>query len=104
MIERLSKPSKHYKIGLEDFRNIAKRKQYLEAYDDMLGRTDTEQAPWHVVASDEKMHARLKGLRIIADRLGEGVKIEERGLDPRILEAAYEAWGWRPEKPENGKK
>ena len=36
MIDRLSKPHKHYKIGLEDFRNIAKRKEYLEAYDDML--------------------------------------------------------------------
>ena len=36
MIERLDDPHKHYKIGLEDFRNIAKRKQYLEAYDDML--------------------------------------------------------------------
>ena len=32
MIDRLSKPHKHYKIGLEDFRNIAKRKEYLEAY------------------------------------------------------------------------
>ncbi|TAJ25046.1 MAG: hypothetical protein EPO67_22020, partial [Reyranella sp.] len=48
MIDRLSKPHKHYKIGLEDFRNIAKRKEYIEAYDDMLERTDTEHAPWHV--------------------------------------------------------
>ena len=104
MIERLSKPSKHYKIGLEDFRNIAKRRQYLDAYDDVLERTDTEHAPWHVVASDEKMHARLKGLQIIADRLGEGVRIGDHELDPRILEAAYEAWGWRPEKSGNGKK
>jgi polyphosphate kinase 2 (PPK2 family) len=104
MIERLSKPSKHYKIGLEDFRNIAKRRQYLDAYDDVLERTDTEHAPWHVVASDEKMHARLKGLQIIADRLGEGVRIEAQELDPRILEAAYETWGWRPEKSGTGKK
>jgi len=36
MIDRLSKPHKRYKVGLEDFRNIAKRKEYLEAYDDML--------------------------------------------------------------------
>ena len=70
----------------------------------MLERTDTEHAPWHVIASDEKMHARLKGLRIIADRLGEGVEIGDHALDPKILEAAYEAWGWRPEKSGNGKK
>ena len=104
MIDRLSKPNKHYKVGLEDFRNIAKRKQYLDAYHDMLERTDTEQAPWHVVASDEKMHARLKGLRIVADRLGEGVKIEDHALDPKIAEAAYETWGWRPDKSEKTKK
>ena len=97
MIERLSKPSKHYKIGLEDFRNIAKREQYLDAYQDVLQKTDTEHAPWHLVASDDKMHARLAGLRIVADALGDGVKLEDRALDPRIAEAAYEAWGWRPE-------
>ena len=45
MIDRLDDPHKHYKIGLEDFRNIAKRQAYLEAYDDMLERTDTEHAP-----------------------------------------------------------
>ncbi|WP_295143175.1 polyphosphate kinase [uncultured Reyranella sp.] len=102
MIERLEKPSKHYKIGLEDFRNIARRKQYLDAYDDMLEHTDTDCAPWHVIATDEKMHARLKGLQIVADRLGKGVKIEDRALDPRIAEAAYEMWGWRPGKTDKG--
>ena len=98
MIERLDKPSKHYKIGLEDFRNIAKRKQYLDAYDDMLEQTDTDCAPWHVIASDEKMHARLKGLKVVADVLGKGVKISSHALDPRIAKAAYEMWGWQPPK------
>src|SRR6266567_3256022 len=72
MIDRLSKPHKHYKIGLEDFRNIARRKEYLEAYDDMLERTDTAHAPWHVIASDNKMHARLAGLRMLVDEIGKG--------------------------------
>ena len=59
MIKRLENPHKRYKVGPEDFRNIAKRKQYLEAYDDMLEKTDTEHAPWHVIATDDKRHARL---------------------------------------------
>ena len=50
MIERLDKPSKHYKIGLEDFRNIAKRKQYLDAYDDML-RADRHATTPHGTSS-----------------------------------------------------
>ena len=104
MIERLSKPHKHYKIGPEDFRNIAKRKEYLEAYDDMLERTDTEQAPWHVIASDDKMQARLTGLRIIADTLGSGMTLTEPELDPAVAAAAFKMWGWTPENGREGGK
>jgi polyphosphate kinase 2 (PPK2 family) len=102
MIDRLSKPHKHYKIGLEDFRNIARRKEYLEAYDDMLERTDTDHAPWHVIASDSKMHARLAGLGIIADELGEGQKVSAPELDPKIVAAAHKLWGWKPDEKKNG--
>jgi polyphosphate kinase 2 (PPK2 family) len=97
MIRRLEKPHKRYKVALEDFRNIAKRKQYLEAYKDMLDKTDTEHAPWHVIASDDKRHARLAGLKIIADELGRGVKISEQQLDPEVARAAYQLWGWKPQ-------
>jgi AMP-polyphosphate phosphotransferase len=100
MIERLSKPHKRYKIGLEDFRNIAKRQEYVEAYDEMLERTDTDYAPWHVIASDNKLLARLTGLKIITDALGEGKALGETDLDPHVVAAAFEMWGW---VPENGK-
>ena len=102
MISRLDDPHKHYKIGLEDFRNIAKRKQYIEAYDDMLERTDTDYAPWHVIASDNKMRARLKGLKIVDDIVGKGIDKLEQPLDPKIAEAANKLWGWKPgEKKKN---
>jgi polyphosphate kinase 2 (PPK2 family) len=104
MIDRLSKSHKHYKIGLEDFRNIAKREEYLEAYHDMLERTDTEYAPWHVIATDIKEHARLKGLRIIDEQVGKGMKIPDQPLDPKIVEAASKLWGWTPGKKNNNKK
>jgi AMP-polyphosphate phosphotransferase len=102
MIARLENPHKRYKVGLEDFRNIAKRKQYLEAYKDMLDKTDTEHARWHVIASDDKKQARLVGLRIIADELGRGVKITEHKLDPRVAEAAFKMWGWKAGDGKNG--
>ena len=96
MIERLENPHKHYKIGLEDFRNIARRQNYVEAYGDMLERTDTTYAPWHVVASDSKPQARLAGLRIVAEQIGKGIDLDPPPLDPRIVEAAFELWGWQP--------
>ena len=106
MIDRLEDRHKHYKIGLEDFRNIARRKDYLEAYADMLERTDTKHAPWHVVASDSKLHARLRGLQILAEQIGKGVDAEPPPLDPQIVEAAAKLWGWTPDKEpkKNGQK
>lgn len=104
MIERLSKPYKRHKLGIEDFRNISKRRQYLEAYKDMLNKTDTDCAPWHVIASDDKKQARLAALGVIADSLGQGVKITENELDPRIAEAAFELWGWQPSQKDGKKK
>jgi polyphosphate kinase 2 (PPK2 family) len=101
MIERLEKSHKRYKVGLEDFRNIARRKQYLEAYNDMLDKTDTDHAPWHVIASDDKKQARLAGLRVIVEDLGRGVTITEQKLDPQVAAAAFKMWGW---KPDNDKK
>jgi polyphosphate kinase 2 (PPK2 family) len=62
----------------------------------MLERTDTDHAPWHVVASDDKMHARLNGLRIIADQVGKGMEHVDQALDPEIAEAAFKLWGWKP--------
>lgn len=107
MIDRLTKPYKRHKVGLEDFRNIAKRKEYLEAYDDMLEKTDAENAPWHVIATDNKKHARLTGLGIIAEELGRGIDLTEHELDPQIAEAAQKMWGWKlgkADKDEGDKK
>ena len=104
MIDRLKKPHKHYKVGLEDFRNIAKRKQYLEAYNDMLEKTDTDYAPWHVIASDDKRHARLRGLEILVEEVGHGMKIAAQTLDPAIVDAAVKLWGWKPGKKKNREK
>jgi polyphosphate kinase 2 (PPK2 family) len=104
MIDRLSKPHKRYKVGLEDFRNIAKRQEYLKAYDDMLEQTDTDHAPWHVVASDDKLHARLAGLKIVAEEVGKGVELTEQTLDPEIAEAAFKLWGWKPDDGKKAKK
>ena len=94
IIKRLEDPHKRFKVGPEDFRNIAKRAQYLEAYDDMLEKTDTDHAPWHVIATDDKRHARLAGLEIMVDALGRGTKIVTQEVEPEIARAAHRMWGW----------
>jgi len=62
----------------------------------VLELTDTDHAPWHVIASDNKMRARLKGLKIVEDIVGKGIDDLAQPLDPKIAKAAHELWGWKP--------
>jgi polyphosphate kinase 2 (PPK2 family) len=58
-LERLDEPNKRWKFSMGD---IAERKlwdQYMDAYQDMIRETSTDEAPWHVVPADNKYLARL---------------------------------------------
>ena len=54
----------------------------------MIERTSTRNAPWHIVPANDKPYGRLATFTILFDRLGEGLRLEPRPLDPRIAEAA----------------
>ncbi len=64
---------KRHKMTSEDYRNRKKWEDNLRAAEDMLARTDTPHAPWHVILGDDKRHARVAVLkavcRALADRL-----------------------------------
>ena len=66
---READPYKHWKISDEDWRNRKKWDQHNEAAEDMFEKTSTEIAPWHIVAANYKWYARLKVVKIVADRL-----------------------------------
>ena len=57
---RIEDPLKKWKITDEDWRNREKRKQYDEAINEMLARTNTPENPWTIVESDDKWASRLK--------------------------------------------
>jgi len=70
-LERLNRPDKHWKFSMHD---IGERKfwnQYQKAYGEMLGRTNTQWAPWYVVPADHKWFTRLVVSEIICRRLEE---------------------------------
>jgi polyphosphate kinase 2 (PPK2 family) len=54
---------RHYKLGPEDWRNRKKWRSYERAIQEMLDRTHRPDAPWVVVAANDKRHARLEVLR-----------------------------------------
>ena len=49
--ERMENPEKRWKITDEDLRNREKWDQYEEAVDEMLKKTSTTFAPWHILES-----------------------------------------------------
>ena len=58
--DRERNPDKQYKITDEDWRNRKKWNSYTDAMDEMLDRTNTDYAPWVIVASNQKKYARIK--------------------------------------------
>ena len=67
--ERQNNPEKQWKITDEDWRNREKWDQYETAGDEMLKKTSTSYAPWHILESVDKKYARIKALKIIIKEL-----------------------------------
>jgi polyphosphate kinase 2 (PPK2 family) len=102
---RLTDPLKRWKLSYEDFRNRGRWKEYEAAIEDMMEKTSTRRAPWHLIPSNDKPYARLAALRIIADRLSKDVSLEPRTLDPKVVEAAESLLGIRlPLAQSNGRR
>jgi polyphosphate kinase 2 (PPK2 family) len=67
--ERQSTPFKRFKITDEDWRNREKWGDYDRAISEMVERTSTPSAPWHLVPGNDKYRARIEILRAICRRL-----------------------------------
>ncbi|MBM4201596.1 MAG: polyphosphate:AMP phosphotransferase, partial [Gammaproteobacteria bacterium] len=63
--ERKLTAYKQFKITEEDYRNREKWAEYETAVDEMVTRTSTEFAPWHLIPANDKYHARIEVLRLI---------------------------------------
>ena len=56
---RIQDPLRQWKLSPMDLESYARWYPYSRARDMMLEATDTEDAPWHIVRSDDKRRARL---------------------------------------------
>jgi polyphosphate kinase 2 (PPK2 family) len=63
--EREKTAYKRYKITPEDWRNRKKWPAYELAVNDMVERTSTANAPWHIIASDDKLFSRIEVLKTL---------------------------------------
>lgn len=66
-LARIDDPGKNWKFGLTDIEERKFWKQYMKAYEDCLGATSTDEAPWYIVPADDKESARLIVSKIVLD-------------------------------------
>ena len=63
--DRQNTPEKQWKITDEDWRNREKWDLYEDAVNEMIQKTSTEYAPWHILESNDKHYARIKALKTV---------------------------------------
>jgi PPK2 family polyphosphate:nucleotide phosphotransferase len=70
-LERLEDSKKNWKFSMDDIKERAFWKDYMEAYEEMVQNTATKHAPWYVVPSDHKWFTRLIVASAIVEALDE---------------------------------
>ncbi len=84
-LSRIDKPRKNWKLSLSDIQERKYWKQYVEAYEECLHATSSDDVPWYVIPADDKENAHLIVSQVILDLLN--------GLDlayPKVTPARRE--------------
>ena len=62
-------PHKKWKLTDEDWRNRAQWDTYQFAAHDMIEKTSTASAPWHLIEGNDKLYARARAIEVVCDTL-----------------------------------
>ncbi len=74
--DRLDDPLKRWKFRLDDLEDRKLWKEYQKAYEDLLARTNRDEAPWYVVPADKKWYRNLVVATVLVEAL-EGLKLKD---------------------------
>jgi polyphosphate kinase 2 (PPK2 family) len=66
---RLKDPMKRWKLSPTDLESITRWEDYSRAKDDMFAATDTDEAPWWTIDSDDKRAARLNTINHLLSQI-----------------------------------
>jgi PPK2 family polyphosphate:nucleotide phosphotransferase len=69
LMARLEDPTKHWKYNPGDVDERAKWSAYMEAYQAVLERCNTEYAPWYVIPADHKWYRNWAVAQLLAEHL-----------------------------------
>jgi polyphosphate kinase 2 len=88
---RIEDPLRQWKLSPMDLESFARWYAYSRARDMMLESTDTPEAPWHIVRSDDKRRARLNCIAHLLSRIPyKKVARETIKLPKRSSKGAYD--------------
>ncbi len=88
--KRLTDPTKRWKLSPMDLESRKRWMEYSRAKDEMFAHTDIKQAPWYVVESDVKKHARLNCISHLLSQVPyDDLTPEVIELDERPLQRGY---------------
>ncbi len=82
---RRDDPLKRWKLTDEDWRNRDKNRQYDDAAEKMFASTSHADAPWEVIAGEQKRYARIAVLETVNRRIEDGMR--RYGIEPPAISA-----------------
>lgn len=74
---RANNPHKQWKLTEEDWRNRDKWDRYEHAVNDMILETSTKEAPWTIIAANDKRHARVKGIETVCAAIEKALDLND---------------------------
>jgi len=90
--QRIEDPARHWKISDGDYAERPFWDAYTEAFEDALGKTSTEYAPWFIIPSNHKWFRNLAISRIVAETLESlNMKFPEPTVDIDEIKQKYHA-------------
>jgi PPK2 family polyphosphate:nucleotide phosphotransferase len=90
--ERLDDPAKQWKISEADYKERKFWDDYMRAYEDVLSRCSTREAPWFVIPSDHKWFRNLAIARIVVEHLeGLNMQFHSPSVDLEQIRREYHA-------------
>ena len=68
-LERNDRPEKNWKFNTGDLKERSRWKEYMQAYEEMIRNTATDDAPWYVVPADHKWFTQMVVAAAMVDTL-----------------------------------
>ncbi len=93
-LSRAQDPLKQWKLSPMDAESLGRWEEYTKAKESMLFYTDTADAPWTIVRSDDKKRARLNAIKYLLNQIPYDGKDKAllKSMDPLIVGSAKDIY------------